>query len=255
MKPHFVRSIAWCGLLMCLLAVVVTLGHRRERPHAPEFGGEYSPSSPSIANGNSPERLTTLTSLPSQHSEVPEQPPTELNPAPEPPPNAVAVSLTVEEIIDDLARQAGLTEVAAQLARQAIFDAGRASQQLARATRVVSDLVDSNARVYDFATDPAAATAIRSRLAISLEEVLPTEAAATLLTAIEEAAEGDPSLDLLARHRRIVILPREEGDGWQVLDQTFSGEGSLVAANTVFLGVDEDYQLVWPDEYQVLLSE
>ena len=119
----------------------------------------------------------------------------------------------------------------------------------------MSETAEGDARVYDFYPNPRAASDIRARLAVVLDEHLPPNVAAKVSTALEQTAEADPSTDMLLHHRRVVILPCDDGKGWQVLDQTYSTEGNLVAANTVFLGLDEDGQWVWPEEYQTLLAD
>jgi hypothetical protein len=62
-------------------------------------------------------------------------------------------------------------------------------------------------------------------------------------------------MDGLRHRRQITILPSSEGSRWQVLDRTFTEEGDLVAGKSVLLGIDEDEHLVWPPEYELLLSE
>ncbi|NJM54734.1 MAG: hypothetical protein HC841_01305 [Verrucomicrobiae bacterium] len=139
--------------------------------------------------------------------------------------------------------------------RQAAGNSLRAGRTLAKTTRKVLWVEDSEAMVYDFLPNHDLAQRLRVDLATALSPHVAGHQAEALLAALTEAAEGDPSLDMLNHHRQIIIQHGEGEDRWEVTDRTYTSEGSLVAANTVFLGRDDEGELVWPDEYVLLLGE
>ncbi len=162
---------------------------------------------------------------------------------------------SVDEFLEQANQSGLLSDGATALVKQTISDSVRAARELARAARTVVLTPDGTAKVYEFAPNPAVASQLRSQLSGSLSAHLPGGSTEALLTALAEAAGSDPSLDLMNHHRQIAVLPGEEENRWQVWDRTFTAEGNLLASNTVFLGLDEDGQLVWPEEYVVLLGE
>lgn len=139
--------------------------------------------------------------------------------------------------------------------RQTTSNSLRAGQTLAKATRKVLWVEDSEAMVYDFLPNRDLAQRLRVELATALSTHIAGHQAEALLAALTESAESDPSLDMLNHHRQIIIQPGDEADRWEVTDRTYTSEGSLVAANTVFLGRDDEGELVWPDEYVSLLGD
>ena len=61
-------------------------------------------------------------------------------------------------------------------------------------------------------------------------------------------------MDAFRHHRQIAIVPTDEGSGWQAVDCTIAQDGEPIAVHTVFLGVDEDGELIWPAENRMLLA-
>ena len=157
--------------------------------------------------------------------------------------------------LEEAASNGMLPAEAAAVFRQASNDSLRAGRELARAARSVARSADGTALTYDFIANTAAATELHSHIAAALTAYVTSERAEALLTLLAEAGDSDPSLDMLKHHRQIIIGPADEEGRWQVSDRTYTNEGSLLAANTLFLGFDEDWELVWPEEYRVLLSE
>lgn len=168
-------------------------------------------------------------------------------------PNATAP--VCGDFLEAAMRELGLDTTSASQIRQVAGEALDEGRRNARAARTVLDSPDGTQRTFDFPPDQVSAAELRNRLSAVVRQRLQPAAAEQLLSIWEGAGEDDPSLDMLQHQRRIAIIASGEGSGWKVTDQTVDAEGEVIAAKVVFLGIDEEGALVWPEEYQILLSE
>lgn len=161
----------------------------------------------------------------------------------------------VDEVLASLVASGDLVSEKVAAVGQIYDETVNAARQLLRASRIVNELPEDQARVYDFPPSPHSFADTRKQMADQVTALAGTKAANALAAMLDEAALADPSMDLGRHHRRIILQPSDSSNGWMATDETFSTTGSVIASQTVYLSSDDDGQLVWPGEYHVLLGD